>query len=100
MCDLFKSMDEEQEMGRYHATTETTIPNLEKDMNNLIFRGRNSMFKNQPGPKVFIIGGNHACVSLKEMVCLSAGFGAKFKFAKNGDSGERNTHKLNETRAM
>jgi hypothetical protein len=68
-------------------------------LNSLIFRGPNSIFKNQPGPKVFGIG-EHACVSLKEMVRLSAGFGAKFKFAKNGDTGKRNTHQLNGTRAM
>jgi len=99
MCDLFKSMDEEQGMGQNRATTETTIPTQENDLQSLIFRGPNSIFTNQPGPTVFGIGA-HACVSLKEMVRLSAGFGAKFKFAKNGDTGERNTHQLNGTRAM
>ncbi len=76
-------MEEEQGMGQVRATAETTISNLENDTNNLIFRGRNSMIKNQPGSKVLSIGERHACVSLKEMVCLSKGFGAKFKFTKN-----------------
>ena len=99
MCDLFKSMDEEQGMIQYGSTTQTTIPVRECDLNSLIFRGPNSIFKNHPGPKVFG-NGEHACVSLEEMVLLYVGFGAKFKFSKNGDTGERNTHQLNGTREM
>ena len=34
------------------------------------------------------------------MVHLSAGLSDKFKFAKNRDTDERNTHQLNGTRAM
>ena len=61
------------------------------------------MFKYFPVPNVFVIDG-HACVSLKEVILLAAGHGAKFNFAheddKTKDFSDPITKGLNATEAV
>lgn len=66
--------------------------------------GAHSIMKNFPSPRVFEIEG-HACVSLKETIMLAAGHGAKFNFAwnphtANKDEDKRNKEGLNGTKAV
>lgn len=82
-----------------NLSTDTEFPTDKNVMNRKIFKGKNSIVANMPHPQVKLQHG-HATVGLIETIRHSLGHGAKFNFAYNGATKERNTEGLNGTIAM
>lgn len=76
----------------------TYFPTNMKEVRRMILEGAHSILRNFPCPRTYSIG-NHACVSLKEVIHLAAGFGANFKFCYDSKSKQQNRDGLNGTRA-
>ena len=87
--------------GEPICPVKTKFPSSDLEARNVLEEGPNSIFKNFPVPKVFEIS-NHACVSIKQVILISAGHGADFNFgydaAKTNE--EQNRQGLNGTRAF
>ena len=82
-------------------SVKTRFPSNGVDARRMLTDGRHAIFKNFPVPKVTEIG-NHACVSIKHVILLSAAHGAVFNFgfdaAKKPE--DQNMQGLNGTRAF
>ena len=64
-----------------------------------ILTGEKSILKNFPVSRVFNIG-NHACVSLRETICMMAAHQGGFQWAWDGLKKEFNTEGLNGTKSV
>ena len=105
MKDLFVQL----RVHEIHHTSNIHYPTTPREMRNIITEGANSIMKNFPAPRVFEID-EHACVDLKEVILIHAGFGAVFNFGVDRRFGKShssecddirtNTMGLNGTKAM
>ena len=95
--DLLAEFDIERSGG----STAIRIPTTMEETRAAITEGTHSTVKNFPIPRVFEVGNDkgHACVSLIEVIRLMAGHGAKFNFAYDGVTKERNRDGLNGSKA-
>ena len=87
--------------GRADQSVETKFPSDDVECRNMLEEGHHSVYKNFPVPQVFEIS-DHACVSMKQVILISAGHGADFNFgydaAKRNE--DQNREGLNGTRAF
>ena len=88
---LYRVHEGEQTVRTYFPTTMTEVRRM-------ILEGAHSILRNFPCPRTYSIG-NHACVSLKEVIRLAAGFGANFQFCYDSKSKKHNKDGLNGTPA-
>ena len=97
--DYNKSLFDLYEVNQSGVDVKTRIPTSVNEMKTMVTKGAHSILKNFPAPRVFEIG-NHACVSMKEVIRIMAGFGAEYEFGVNTRTGNGNMDGLNGTPAM
>jgi len=87
--------------GGPNHTVKTKFPSSDVEARRMLEDGWHSIFKNFPVPKVVEIS-NHACVSIKQVILISAGHGADLNFGYDAAkrSEEQNMQGLNGTRAF
>ena len=92
MKDLFVQL----RVHEIHHTSNIHYPTTPREMRNIITEGANSIMKNFPAPRVFEID-EHACVELKEVILIHAGFGAVFNFGVDRRVGKSHSSECDDT---